>query len=142
MHPSIYRLPKKARRQKFEQFQLGKSRERAFIHAWSDVLSLPRWMTRAPTKANETENQAGIDAYVHTDVGPIPVQIKGSVTSCKDYFDQRGPNGVTTVAVSHTDSAERIRASTLTHLKKGYEIAKNRLLRNRRGRHPHRLATR
>ena len=142
MHPSIYQLPKTAREEKFESDQIGKRRERAFIHAWSDMLNWPPWMVRAPTKANEIENQAGIDVHVHTDIGPIPVQIKGSVASCKDYFDRRGPNGVTTVIVSHTDSVENIRASTLKHLKKGYEIAKHRLLKSRRGKHPHRLATR
>lgn len=133
MHPSIYRLHPSERAEKFETDQLGKLRERAFIHAWQDITIWPKWMIRAPTKASKTDDELnGIDVYFHTDVGDIPVQIKGSVTRFVEYVRDPKHQNVTAVIVSETDTPEEIRNNTRKPLKKGYEIAKQRLRMARR----------
>ncbi len=127
MHPSIYRLPPAERPEKFESDQRGKLRERAFIHAWQDITAWPRWMIRAPTKAPKLDDEyRGIDVYFHTDVGDIPIQIKGSVARFVEYVRDDRHGNVTAVIVYEGHSAEEIRGYTLKPIKKGYEIAKQR----------------
>lgn len=128
MHYSIYRLPPEKRAEKFESDQRGRLREQAFLHAWRDVGVWPKWMIRAPTKASKTDDEwYGIDAYIHTDIGDLPVQVKGSTRNMYQYLEQRGHGHITIVIVNEVDSAEAIRGYTHEHLKKGYEIMKHRL---------------
>jgi DNA polymerase III epsilon subunit-like protein len=132
MHHSIYRLPPEKRAEKFESDQRGRLREQAFLHAWRDVSVWPKWMIRAPTKASKTDDiYRGIDAYIHTDIGDLPVQVKGSTMQMHRYL-QGGHQGITVVVVNEVDTPETIRGYTHEHLKKGYEIAKNRLLKAQR----------
>lgn len=127
MHHSIYHLPPVDRPAKFESDQIGKFRERAFIHAWQDITAWPDWMIRAPSKASKTEDEhLGIDVYIHTDIGDIPVQIKGSLANCRDYAEKRH-NGVTTIIIMTGNSSEEIRHFSIKHLKRAYEITKHRL---------------
>lgn len=134
MHSSIYRLPPADRALKFETDRIGKLRERAFIHAWQDITAWPKWMIRAPTKASKIDDEhRGIDVYFHTDVGDIPVQIKGSVSRFVEYVRDERHQNITAVIVFEGDTAEKIRSYTYKPLKKGYEIAKQRLRMARRG---------
>lgn len=62
------------------QHERGQLRERAFLHLIETAIQegkTPEWMTGVEA-ADEKSDRKGVDVWVHTDVGKIPLQVKSS----------------------------------------------------------------
>jgi hypothetical protein len=81
------------------------------------LASRPEWM-RAVRKASHTEDHAGIDVVVESDVGKLFVQVKSSREGKVAFLERRRTARVAVVVVRVTDSPEALLAKVVGELGK------------------------
>lgn len=72
---------------------------------------LPQWFYDVK-KAAPRYDKKGVDAFVLTDVGKIPVQIKSSVAGAKQFLNKQCHEGIVIIVINKNASDEKILSKT------------------------------
>lgn len=98
--------------------EAGKRNERRFLDGCEDQKSLgkfPEWLFFFE-KATQEEDQEGIDAWAHTDVGKISLQIKSSSISRGQFLARKNREHIICIVVAQSTPFKTIFAFTLSQL--------------------------
>ena len=107
---------------RWKQTQIGLENERRFFEAHHNhsVAVFPGWLFKIE-KATREEDNAGTDAWAHTDRGRIPIQIKSSCRRFENFRKLHPDNPAVIVVVRETDSPQEIQQRTIFFLAESRE---------------------
>jgi hypothetical protein len=106
----------------------GMETERRFFCAFRvPNIELPSWF-HGVRRASVSEDNAGIDAFVITDIGEIPVQIKSSVNGMFEFNKKHPGNQIPVLVISRDLSAAQIlqKAIEIVSRERDYQRNKRR----------------
>lgn len=93
---------------------------RSYLDGGNRSWILPQWFYGVE-KAAPRHDRKGVDAFVLTDVGKIPVQIKSSMAGAKQFSNKQCHEGIVVIVINKNITDEKILTKTRTFVSRFHQ---------------------